>query len=389
MNTYDNSKKVGVENQLPPSTVVSNKNTDSQVFVVRSPQGALISLAELQQSIQKNGSIPEPEIADATKHTSNLGQWRSTSIAGNDLLSSCLYTAGICASYAGKMSPLSLLLVSVMLYFFRFVYGEVVTALPINGGSYTALSNTTSKRVASIAASLSLLSYIATAVVSAESAINYLQLIVPSINTHTGTMLGTIAVLALFAFLNILGLSESANVAMVMFFAHLFTLIVLIVWSFIWACQNDWVIFKENLDTPYPSNQTWAPALYFGYAAALLGITGFETAANYVEEMTDSTVYVKTLRNLWVLVAIINPLLGVLAMAVMPLSEMYNYTSNLLGPMANVVGGSTLRFVVCLDGAIVLMGSVLTGYVGVVSIYDLVQYIGLYSIIANILHVFM
>lgn len=33
-----------------------------------------------------------------------------------------------------------------MLGFFRHVYAEVVTALPINGGTYNALLNTTSKR---------------------------------------------------------------------------------------------------------------------------------------------------------------------------------------------------------------------------------------------------
>ena len=39
-----------------------------------------------------------------------------------------------------------------MLYFFRFVYSEVVSAMPVNGGSYNALLNTTKKRVAALAA---------------------------------------------------------------------------------------------------------------------------------------------------------------------------------------------------------------------------------------------
>ena len=83
--------------------------------------------------------------------------------------------------YVYVPQALSLLLVSVMLYFFRFVYGEVVTAMPMNGGSYTALNNTTSKRVAALAACLSMISYVATAVVSAESAVQYLQLVAPGV----------------------------------------------------------------------------------------------------------------------------------------------------------------------------------------------------------------
>ena len=55
--------------------------------------------------------------------------------------------------------------------------------------------------------------------------------------------------------------------------------------------------------------------------------------------MKDSRTYVATLRNMWVSVAFFNPVLGALAMAVLPMDSIYTYTSNLLGPMAEVVGG--------------------------------------------------
>ena len=73
-------------------------------------------------------------------------------------------------------------MVIVMLYFFRFVYGEVCTALPLNGGAYNALLNTTSKSTASLAACLTSLSYTATCVVSAGEAVQYLQLVAPSVD---------------------------------------------------------------------------------------------------------------------------------------------------------------------------------------------------------------
>jgi len=190
--------------------------------------------------------------APAAPHAA-LGVLASTSIAGNDLLSSCLYTGGICAGYAGKMAPLSLLLVSVMLYFFRFVYAEVVTAMPMNGGSYTALNNTTSKRIAAMAACLSIISYVATAVVSAESAVQYLQLLAPSIDNLAGTLLGTVAVLGAFALLNLVGISESAGVAMAMFVLHVATLAVLSAWCLVWAARNNWAVLRDNMNTPYPS----------------------------------------------------------------------------------------------------------------------------------------
>jgi len=138
----------------------------------------------------------KPHSSAPTEHKL-LGQWRATAIAGdytliwfqfysnlpgNDITSSCLYTAGLCTVVAGKYAPISLLLVVVALYLYRNVYSEVGTsssssiffdflksskgnALPMNGGSYTVLLNTTSKLVGSFAACLTLISYIATAVV--------------------------------------------------------------------------------------------------------------------------------------------------------------------------------------------------------------------------------
>ena len=76
---------------------------------------------------------------------------------------------------AGQYAWLALLIVSAVLFMFRKIYGEVVGALPLNGGAYNVLLNTTSKGNASVAACLTILSYMATAVISASEAMHYLQ----------------------------------------------------------------------------------------------------------------------------------------------------------------------------------------------------------------------
>jgi amino acid transporter len=351
------------EAHAPPDLNFVGWGSQSTMQVARSRRGDLYARSERP---------PADDAPPPVAHTASLGQVLSTSIAGNDLLSSCLYTGGICASYAGPLAPIALLLVSVMLYFFRGVYGEVVTAMPINGGSYTALTNTTSKKIAAIAACMSIISYIATAVVSAESAVQYLQLDSPlyikAIDNDAGTLVGTVIVLGIFALLNLLGMAESAGVATAMFVMHVIALSILIVWSLVYAIRDDWAVFLANVKAPFPDGANWATALFFGYAAALLGITGFETAANYVEEMKDSVTYVRTLRNMWVLVAFFNPVLGALSMAVLPLDEIYNYPANLLGPVAKRCGGDALEAFIVADGVIVLCGSVLTAYVGIVGL---------------------
>lgn len=74
----------------------------------------------------------------------------ATAICGNDIPSSCLYVPALAIIYSGKWAPLVLLLVAGVLYLYRAIYAEVVGALPLNGGAYNALLNTTSKFRASI-----------------------------------------------------------------------------------------------------------------------------------------------------------------------------------------------------------------------------------------------
>ena len=80
-----------------------------------------------------------------------LRELPATAICGNDITSSCLYVSALAILQAGKWAWLVLLFVAAVLFLFRKIYSEVVGALPLNGGAYNALLNTTSKFLASLA----------------------------------------------------------------------------------------------------------------------------------------------------------------------------------------------------------------------------------------------
>src|SRR5581483_4265301 len=124
-----------------------------------------------------------------------LNQFYATAISGNDILSSALYVSGIAIIYAGVFAPLVLLFIGVVLFFYKSVYTEVVEALPINGGAYNCLLNGTSKTVAGIAGITTVLSYVATAVISGNTAVNYLHTVLSFIPVIPAT----IALLLVFA----------------------------------------------------------------------------------------------------------------------------------------------------------------------------------------------
>ena len=61
----------------------------------------------------------------------------------------------------------------------------------------------------------------------------------------------------------------------------------------------------------------------------MLGISGFESSANFVEEQQQG-VFPKTLRNMWAVVTVFNPIMCVLALALIPLSEIGGNRETLL-----------------------------------------------------------
>ena len=355
-----------------------------------------------------------------------LGEFASTAICGNDITSSCLYVSALAIGAAGKLAPFALLIVAGLLYLFRAIYTEVVGALPLNGGAYNALLNTTSKSRASVAACLTILSYMATAVISAGEAMHYAHNLVHGVFPGFSVFWATIVLLGIFAGLTILGISESANVAIGIFVTHLVTLTLLLIVGlcFIFLSKDGTATFKNNFQSPLqvsvvdeaeerltegphetalahsadhhaeptdddhgvgigdhhaaPAKRytlkdiSVATALFFGFSVALLGISGFESSSNFVEEQEEG-VFPKTLRNMWIAVSIFNPSMAFLALALIPIVTIQQDDGvqfALLAEMGRRAGGggwfgNVLAGLISIDAVLVLSGAVLTSFVGV------------------------
>ncbi|WP_457616805.1 APC family permease [Lutibacter sp.] len=296
-----------------------------------------------------------------TKIHKKLNELAATAICGNDISSSVLYVSALAIAFAGQYAWITLLIVSFVLFLFRKIYGEVVGALPLNGGAYNALLNTTSKGMASFAATLTLLSYMATAVISANEAIHYLHHLIPSMPI----IITTIALLGVFAALTIGGITESARVAIGIFLFHLSSLIILASFIIYFLMHNGIDLFFQNWHYPIKGGSI-TNAIFFGFAASMLGVSGFESSANFVEEQKKG-VFPKTLKNMWTIVSVINPLMAVLALSLfaIPVLQSDEFQNTLLIEMANHVGGHWMAVLIAIDAFLVLSGAVLTSFVGV------------------------
>ena len=197
----------------------------------------------------------------------------------------------------------------------------------------------------------------ATAVISAKTAAVYLHAVLPVLPV----MVVTAVIIIIFAILNLFGITDSARVALVIFLLHLATLTLFILWanavtSFADLWQHNWQLFQQQ--------GNWVKPLFFGFCAAMLGISGFESSANYVESQKPG-VFRLTLRNMWLAVIVFNPLIALLALGIQPMPELAAHQEDLLVFLGGVVGGDTMKTFIAIDACLVLSGAVLTSYVGV------------------------
>ncbi|MCA9001967.1 MAG: APC family permease, partial [Planctomycetes bacterium] len=160
----------------------------------------------------------------------------------------------------------------------------------------------------------------------------------------------------------IIGITESATVAIGIFVFHLVSMGLLLILGGIALFSTGTEVLMENLRTPAPGGIMMA--LFFGFSAAMLGISGFESSANFVEEQADG-VFPKTLRNMWLAVSFFNPAMALMALALVPIGDVEQVGNTLLAHMGQESGGGWLATLISVDAALVLSGAVLTSFIGV------------------------
>ncbi|MBI5151103.1 MAG: APC family permease [Candidatus Pacebacteria bacterium] len=290
-----------------------------------------------------------------------LGEFASTAIAGNDILSSCLYVSGVAILFAGIYAPLVFLVVGVVLWLYKHVYTEVVEALPLNGGAYNCLLNATQKGVAAVAGVMTVLSYVATSVISAKTASEYLHTVFPQLPVIATTA----GIIITFALLVIVGLKDSARIATGIFSLHIFTLVLLVAQGVLRVGNEGLGFLTANFQytTETFANHSFWQLLFFAFSASLLGVSGFESSANFVEEQQPN-VFRKTLRNMLIGVVFFNPLITLIVLHSMPMNSIILAKDFVLAETALNVGGRSMQYLIVADAFLVLSGAVLASFVG-------------------------
>lgn len=172
----------------------------------------------------------------------------------------------------------------------------------------------------------------------------------------------TIGLMFFFVVLISFGISESSSVAIFIFVLHILSMLLLIGSALWYAFSHDFMTLYENFNLPVKGSIPIA--LFLGFSTAMLGISAFESSANFVEEQ-EKGVFRKTLRNMWIAVTVINPLMALALIGVIPIPAVEGKEEVLLAYMGEITGGPTLAKVIAIDAVLVLSGAVLTSFIGV------------------------
>ncbi|HLD87573.1 MAG TPA: APC family permease [Candidatus Nanoarchaeia archaeon] len=290
-------------------------------------------------------------------------------IVGADIGTSVFYGTGILFPIVGYLAPAFVLGVCLLMWLFKATYEEGIAMNPHNGGAYSMALRSVGRRLAVLIGALTFVSYLATAAVSALSGSFYLSSLFDGFSTPLVVLFSFIPIF-LFGFLNSKGIKDPARLVTIIVSAHFVLLIVIAIWGLVFLSIHFHEIDFTRMSTFVPGGTLTFAALAYGFAAAFLGITGFESAAQIVEELRHPLVksIQKIYRLIVLLVSFTAPLISFLCLAILTQDEINSNINYLVSGLAQKLGGDILLVIIVIDATLTLYAAVNTAFVGFIGI---------------------
>ena len=151
---------------------------------------------------------------------------------------------------------------------------------------------------------------------------------------------------------------------------HFSLLLVIAVWGLVFLGLNWDDVDFEKMRGFKPDGPLTIGMLLYGFSAAFLGITGFESAAQIVEELEEPTMV--TVRKLYkivvILVSLTAPAISFLCLALLSQEQIDTNLNYLLSGLANKLGGRPLAFILVIDAMLTLFAATNTAFVGFIGL---------------------
>ncbi|HET7466395.1 MAG TPA: APC family permease [Candidatus Dormibacteraeota bacterium] len=297
-------------------------------------------------------------------HAANLGPLLCWSIVFADIGTSIYYVPGIVSSQGyDRRTAIFVAMTAVAFVLLALKYAEVTWRNPEGGGVVTIASRALHPLLGLLGGCFIIVDYYLTAALSAFSGVMYLAVVIPTVAWGNG-LPGTLIALAGLAFLNFMGIRESATasfIAALLAAAGQLLVVVLV------AVQLGMpgIIHSFQLVGQGPPPLT--PMTYiFGFGAAFLAFSGLESVAQIAPAMRSPrrvTAY-RTMGLVIVLMLITSPILSLWQTVLVPDPNNTANSSQLLSLLAGRYSGQFVADYVAVTGAVLLMFATNTAIIG-------------------------
>lgn len=299
-----------------------------------------------------------------SSESSPLGQFRAAAIAGNAVVGSIFYALPSVFAVGGVWAPVCFALAALLITPVIAVINTLSSAFKTaNAGSYSYLLNISGRIFALVAGAITLLDAVSAGAVSSTTAATYVWAECPQIPMKAWSIIFAVALTSVC----LLGLKDSASLALAIFTFHNLTIVVLLVAGAVqWSRGGNDVLsanWHDALWDPtsaaYLNGKSIARCIFDGTVVAFVGLTGFEMTVSYTAAVKLGA-FPRALRNVWILVALLEAPTALLVTAILPFPNIVD-ANNILASTAARVAGRGLQLFVVIDASIVLCGGILTG----------------------------
>ena len=199
--------------------------------------------------------------------------------------SSIYYALGLVASYALGLTPVVFIITGIFFYMTAATYAEATSMYPEAGGSSSFARRAFNEFWSFFAAWAAMLTYTITVAISAFFAVHYIGGVFwGDLSDAPGDIIGGAILIALLAFINIVGAQESTRVNVMLAVMDFATQLMLVLLGVFLVFSPEVLVSNVELGVAPDMDQ-----LLIAIPIGMLAYTGIETVSNMAEEAKDET----------------------------------------------------------------------------------------------------
>ena len=301
-----------------------------------------------------------------TRDTRQLNWFLAWAVVFCDIGTSVYYVPGILYGHIKDATPFFVLLTTGGFILLALKYIEIAWRNPEGGGVVTITTKAFGPMWGCFGGMLITVDYFLTTAISSVSGFQYIGSIFPILDNHI--VLLACSGVVLLAILNIIGIRESATVALLMAVSAFLVDLVVIAYSAYHMTPAQWQAFFSHLG---PSGDLSTYDLLVGFAAAWLAFSGLESISQISPAMHFPLRRTTRRAMLAVIVTMLltSPILSGLSIAVLPPAIKASESERFISELGLAAGGFGIKLAVVVTASTLLLFAANTAIIGAYHVF--------------------